>query len=43
MLEFLFIYHLARNPLQAFARSWFCRSLYHATGGRHGCPENCEH
>jgi hypothetical protein len=39
MLEFLFIYQLARNPLQAFARSWLCRSLYHATRGRRRCPE----
>jgi hypothetical protein len=39
MLEFLFIYQFARNPLRAFARSWLCRGLYRATEGRRRCPE----
>jgi len=43
MLELLFIYQLARNPLQAVARSWFCRSLFHATRGRRRCPECGKH
>jgi hypothetical protein len=38
MIEILFIYQLARNPLQAIARRWYCRSLFRATRGRHGCP-----
>jgi hypothetical protein len=40
MIEILFIYQLARNPVQAFARRLFCRGLFLATKGRHGCPEN---
>jgi hypothetical protein len=39
MIEFLFIYNLARNPLQALARRWYCRSLFRATRGRRRCPE----
>jgi hypothetical protein len=39
MIEFLFIYNLARNPLRAIARRWACRSLYHITRGRRRCPE----
>jgi hypothetical protein len=38
MIEFLFIYQLARNPLQAIARRWYCRGLYKASRGRHQCP-----
>jgi hypothetical protein len=38
MIEFLFIYQLARNPLQAIARRWYCRSLYRASKGRRRCP-----
>jgi hypothetical protein len=37
MIELLFIYQLALNPVRTFARSWFCRSLYRATRGRHRC------
>jgi hypothetical protein len=37
MIEFLFIYQLARNPLQAIARRWYCRSLYRASRGRRQC------
>jgi hypothetical protein len=38
MIELLFIYQLARNPLQAIARRWYCRSLYRASRGRRRCP-----
>jgi hypothetical protein len=31
MIEMLFIYQLARNPLQAAARRWWCRSLFRAS------------
>jgi hypothetical protein len=37
MIEFLFIYQLARNPLQAITRRWWCRSLYRASRGRRQC------
>jgi hypothetical protein len=30
---------LARNPLQAMARRWWCRSLFRATSGKRQCPE----
>ena len=33
MIEILFIYQLARNPLQAIARRWWCRSLFRASRG----------
>jgi hypothetical protein len=33
MIEILFIYQLARNPVQAIARRWWCRSLFRATRG----------
>jgi hypothetical protein len=39
MIEFLFIYQLARNPMQAVARRWWCRGLYRASRGRRRCPE----
>jgi hypothetical protein len=39
MIEMLFIYQLARNPLQAIARRWWCRSLYRASRGRRRCAE----
>jgi len=39
MIEFLFIYQLARNPLQAITRRWWCRSLYRASRGKRRCPE----
>jgi hypothetical protein len=38
MLELLFIYQLARNPIEAITRSWICRSLFRATRGRRRCP-----
>jgi len=40
MIEFLFIYQLARNPLQAIARRWWCRSLFRASRGTRRCPES---
>jgi len=40
MIEILFIYHLARNPVQAIARRWWCRSLFRASRGRRRCPES---
>jgi hypothetical protein len=39
MIEILFIYQLARNPVQAIARRWYCRSLYRASRGKRRCPE----
>jgi hypothetical protein len=39
MLEMLFIYQLARNPLQAVARRWWCRNLFRVSRGRRRCPE----
>jgi hypothetical protein len=39
MIEILFIYQLARNPMQAFAQRLLCRGLFIATKGRRGCPE----
>jgi hypothetical protein len=37
MIEILFIYQLARNPVQAVARRWWCRSLFRATRGKRRC------
>ena len=39
MVEILFIAQLARNPLQAMARRWWCRSLFRASRGQRRCPE----
>jgi hypothetical protein len=39
MIELLFIYQLARKPLQAIGRRWWCRGLYRASRGRRHCPE----
>jgi hypothetical protein len=39
MIEILFIYQLARNPLRAIARRWWCRSLFRASRGKRQCPE----
>jgi hypothetical protein len=38
MIEILFIYQLTRNPLQAIARRWWCRSLFRASRGKRHCP-----
>jgi hypothetical protein len=40
MIEMLFIYQLVRNPVQAIARRWWCRSLYRASRGKRRCPES---
>jgi hypothetical protein len=39
MVEILFIAQLVRNPIEAIARRWYCRSLFRASRGRRGCPE----
>jgi len=39
MIEILFIYQLARHPVQAVARRWWCRSLFRATRGKRRCPD----
>ncbi|QWG21041.1 hypothetical protein KMZ68_22295 [Bradyrhizobium sediminis] len=39
MIEILLVDQLARNPLQAMARRWYCRSLYRASRGRRQCPD----
>jgi hypothetical protein len=39
MIELLFIYQLARNPVQALARRWYCRGLFRATRGQRRCRE----
>jgi hypothetical protein len=37
MIEMLFIYQLARKPMQAVARRWWCWSLFRATRGKRRC------
>jgi hypothetical protein len=39
MIEILFIYQSARNPVQAIARRWYCGSLFRASRGRRRWPE----
>jgi len=39
MIEMLYIYQLVRNPVQAIARRWWCRSLYRASRGKRRCRE----
>jgi hypothetical protein len=39
MIEILFIYQLASNPVRAVARRWWCRSLVRASRGRRRCRE----
>jgi len=39
MLEILFMAQLVRNPLQAPARRWWCKSLFRATRGQRRCAE----
>jgi hypothetical protein len=39
MIEILFIYQLARHPVHAVTRRWWCRSLFRATRGKRRCPE----
>jgi hypothetical protein len=38
MLEILLMFQLARNPLQAIARRWYCHNLYRAARGRRQWP-----
>src|SRR5258706_438824 len=40
VIEILFIYQLARNPMQAIACRWWCRSLFRASRGKRRCPES---
>jgi hypothetical protein len=40
MIEILFIYQLARNPIEWMTRRFWCRSLFRATRGKRGCPES---
>jgi hypothetical protein len=39
MVELLFMAQIVRNPLQALARRWYCKSLFRATRGAKRCPE----
>jgi hypothetical protein len=39
MIEILFIYQLARKPVQVMTRRWWCRSLFRASRGKRRCPE----
>jgi hypothetical protein len=39
MIEMLFIYQLARNPIKAVARRWWCRNLFRLSRGRRRCGE----
>jgi hypothetical protein len=37
MIELLFMAQAVRNPMQAMARRWWCRSLFRATRGQRRC------
>ena len=37
MVELLFMAQMVRNPLQAMARRWYCKSLFRATRGQRRC------
>ena len=39
MIEVYYLVRLARQPLQAMARRWFCRGIHHVTKGEYECPE----
>jgi hypothetical protein len=39
MIELLFVAQTFRNPMQALARRWYCRSLFRATRGARRCKE----
>ena len=39
MIEVMFMYQLARRPIQAIARKWVCRGLHRVTKGEYRCPE----
>ena len=42
MVEILFMAQLMRNPLQAIARRWYCRSLYRASRGSRRYADDAE-
>jgi hypothetical protein len=42
VIEILFICQLARNPMQAIVRRWWCRSLFRASRGKRRCPESTD-
>jgi hypothetical protein len=37
MIELLLVAQTLRNPIQALARRWYCRSLFRATRGARRC------
>jgi hypothetical protein len=37
MIELLLVAQSLRNPMQALARRWYCRSLHRATRGARRC------
>jgi hypothetical protein len=39
MVELLFVAQAFRNPIEAFTRRWYCRSLFRATRGARRCKE----
>ena len=39
MVELLLMAQIVRNPLQAMARRWYCKSLFRATRGQRRCAE----
>jgi hypothetical protein len=39
MLELLMIANMARTPLRAIARRWYCKGLFRATRGQRRCKE----
>ncbi|WP_407158830.1 hypothetical protein [Bradyrhizobium sp. STM 3557] len=39
MLELFMIINMARSPLQAMARRWYCKGLFRATRGQRRCAE----
>jgi hypothetical protein len=39
MIDILAFYQLTRIPMQAFARRWWCVSLFRASHGRRRCAE----
>ncbi|MBR0696880.1 hypothetical protein [Bradyrhizobium lablabi] len=39
MVELLLMAQMIRNPVQAFARRWWCKSMFRATRGQRRCPE----
>jgi hypothetical protein len=39
MIEIIFLYQLARQPMQAAARRWWCRSLFRLGRGKARCSD----